>query len=733
MSTESTPENHYLREELYALVQKDTGIFDFIQDGSLDGIWYWDLERPENEWMSPRFWTTLGYDPHEMKHLASEWQDLIDPDDLQVAIANFQRHCEDPAHPYDQIVRYRHKEGHTVWVRCRGIAIRDAAGKPIRMLGAHADLTSSKQVEEELRHSEARYRDLVDLLPEGVIEADADATITYANEQAFQMTGYESPDLKAGLNAFDIIAPQDRSRAAENFARRRQGEDVGLVHYTAIRKDGSAFPILLSIHATGTEEEREGFRGIVIDVTEREQIAKTLTRAVERLQLIDDASVDFIYSYDRDGRFTHASRSLCKALHRPADEIIGRTHAELGFPEAQCLEWDALHHQVYATRSLVQAETSTPMPGGDVRRYEVYLNPILDAAGEPIGIAGTTRDITDRVRIRTALKRSEETYRHLLESLNAGVVVHEADTSIRIANSAACRMLGLGQDDIMGRMATDPEWRFVREDGTRMPHDEYPVNRVLSERAPLNNLVLGIQRSGPEDTVWVLVNGMPIATESPDPDQVLITFADITARKLAEFRMREAFGGIVLALSRVAQGRDPYTSGHQQRVAELALAIATALDLPAQTQEAVGVASLLHDIGKIAIPMEILAKPSTPSAVEWEMIRAHSAQGASFLEGIELPWKIQEIILQHHERLDGSGYPKGLREEQIRLEARIIAVSDVVEAMSSHRPYRPALGSEAALKVLREGRGSLFDPDVVDACTRLFDEDGFTFSGAWAD
>lgn len=140
-------QDHYLKQELYSLVRSDPKIFDFLEAGSLDGIWYWDLEKPDQEWMSPRFWETLGYDPSSKKHLASEWQDLINPDDLADAIKQSRAHCENPEIPYDQIVRYRHRKGHTVWVRCRGIAIRDQAGKPIRMLGAHNDVTALKQAE----------------------------------------------------------------------------------------------------------------------------------------------------------------------------------------------------------------------------------------------------------------------------------------------------------------------------------------------------------------------------------------------------------------------------------------------------------------------------------------------------------------------------------------------------------------------------------------------------------
>jgi PAS domain S-box-containing protein len=143
--------DHYLKKELYDLIKKNVSVFEFLQQGSLDGIWYWDIEAQENEWMSPRFWEVLGYDPSEKKHLSKEWQDLINPDDLKTALYNFAKHCEDSNHPYDQVVRYRHKDGHTVWVRCRGIAIRDETGKPIRMLGAHTDLTPQKIAEEKLR------------------------------------------------------------------------------------------------------------------------------------------------------------------------------------------------------------------------------------------------------------------------------------------------------------------------------------------------------------------------------------------------------------------------------------------------------------------------------------------------------------------------------------------------------------------------------------------------------
>ncbi|MDJ0594746.1 MAG: EAL domain-containing protein [Pleurocapsa sp. MO_226.B13] len=151
MTNQKPSDGSYLKNELYEMIQKDSSIFEFLQNSSLDGIWYWDLESPNNEWMSPRFWQILGYDPAEKKHLASEWQNLIHPDDLKEALKNFEAHCKNPEYPYDQIVRYFHKNGSTVWVRCRGIAIRDISGKPVRMLGAHNDITEVKKTQEKLQ------------------------------------------------------------------------------------------------------------------------------------------------------------------------------------------------------------------------------------------------------------------------------------------------------------------------------------------------------------------------------------------------------------------------------------------------------------------------------------------------------------------------------------------------------------------------------------------------------
>jgi len=182
------------------------------------------------------------------------------------------------------------------------------------------------------------------------------------------------------------------------------------------------------------------------------------------------------------------------------------------------------------------------------------------------------------------------------------------------------------------------------------------------------------------------------------------------------------------ALSAALEMRDPYTAGHQLRVNDLSCAIAKELQLSPTRIEGLKVAALIHDIGKICVPSEILSKPGKLTPIEMSLIRTHSQAGCDILKDVEFPWPISQMILQHHERLDGSGYPQGLRGAAILLEARIIAVADVVEAMASHRPYRAALGIDRALEEITRGKGVIYDPAVADACVRLFTAHGYTFA-----
>jgi HD-GYP domain-containing protein (c-di-GMP phosphodiesterase class II) len=208
------------------------------------------------------------------------------------------------------------------------------------------------------------------------------------------------------------------------------------------------------------------------------------------------------------------------------------------------------------------------------------------------------------------------------------------------------------------------------------------------------------------------VIALPLPAVEPDP------------RAAADRRVKRGLISTVQALAATIELRDPYTATHQRRVADVAVGIGRLLDLSASQLCGLDLASTIHDIGKLGVPAEILAKPGRITTLEYELIKGHAAAGAEIVRCVEFPWPIRDIIWQHHERMDGSGYPRGLKGDEIVLEARILAVADVTEAMTSHRPYRRALGLDAALAEIESGSGTRYDARCVDACLKLFRELG---------
>jgi len=201
----------------------------------------------------------------------------------------------------------------------------------------------------------------------------------------------------------------------------------------------------------------------------------------------------------------------------------------------------------------------------------------------------------------------------------------------------------------------------------------------------------------------------------------------ITGLEKTLAQLRRALEGAIQTLTIAIDTRDPYTAGHQRRVADLAISIAQELGLPENVVAGIRMAGLIHDIGQLAVPAEILGKPSKINDVEFQLVKTHPEVGYDILKNIDFPWPVADIVLQHHERMNGSGYPRKLKGPDIIIEARIINVADVVEAMASHRPYRPSLGIEKSLEQISKNRGILYDDAVVDACLKLFEEKRYKF------
>ncbi|EFL50500.1 putative PAS/PAC sensor protein [Solidesulfovibrio fructosivorans JJ]] len=335
----------------------------------------------------------------------------------------------------------------------------------------------------------------------------------------------------------------------------------------------------------------------------------------------------------------------------------------------------------------------------------------------------TTLDIAlYKSRMERRLRDNEQWTAMTLHYLGEGVITADPQGLVRFANPMAETLLGVSAARLLGRdLATlyktlrDPEQGDIpdglegarevailcREDGSRLPVEQ-TLSSILDDR------------------------GRALGT--------VLVFRDISRRRDVERALRDSVAGLRLALTETvnaltvtSETRDPFTAGHQERVSRLAEALAKALGFSDEEREGVRMAGLVHDIGKIHVPSEILTKPEALSAMEMGIVRDHSTVGFDILKDVPFPWPLARMVLEHHERCDGSGYPAGLRREDMHPGSRILAVADVVEAMTAHRPYRSAWSLEHALAELAKGRGRLYDADVVDACLSLFERGDFRF------
>ena len=331
---------------------------------------------------------------------------------------------------------------------------------------------------------------------------------------------------------------------------------------------------------------------------------------------------------------------------------------------------------------------------------------------------------TERRQREDALRESEEKYRDLVENINDIIFLTDVKGTITYISPQVHSVLGYTQSEFVDR----PFSEFIYPED--LPFIEEQFQKRLSGIVEPSEYRL-INKSG--EVIWIRSSSRPMFKENKVTGLSGV-FTDISKRKETEEQLKKNFErlqkstrGIIQAMALTVETRDPYTSGHQIRSAKLATMIAKEMNLSPDQAEGIGMAAAIHDIGKISVPAEILSKPSKLSDIEFQLIQIHPEAGYNIVKDIEFPWPIATIILQHHERMNGSGYPKGLKGEEILPETRILSVADVVEAIASHRPYRPAYGIDIAIEEISQKKGILYDPDTVDACLRLFNEKGFMF------
>ncbi|MDX2095836.1 MAG: HD domain-containing phosphohydrolase [Alphaproteobacteria bacterium] len=326
----------------------------------------------------------------------------------------------------------------------------------------------------------------------------------------------------------------------------------------------------------------------------------------------------------------------------------------------------------------------------------------------------------------TPLEKSDMRYRRLFETARDGILILSCpEGRISDANPFLTEMLGYTLDELIGKRL----WEIGAVTEQKAAPEAFPE---LITKGYIRCDDLPLRR---KDGTIIHVEMVSTIYNVGSERVVQCNLRDIAERKLAEKQLQEyqnsfaiSMHEMVNTLSTLVDQRDPYTAGHQARVSDLSVQIATQLGLPAHTIEGIRMGAMVHDIGKVAIPAEILTKPTKLNSFETEMLKNHVQAGYDILKHIHFPWPVAQIVLQHHERLDGSGYPNGLKGDSICEEARIIAIADCVEAMAGDRPYRTAPGMDAALEMLEADRGILFDFAAAQACLKLFREEHYAFN-----
>lgn len=468
-------------------------------------------------------------------------------------------------------------------------------------------------------------------------------------------------------------------------------------------------PIILSVVNHPEENHRKCRSGQVLGVEDMwpRQITQELLCAKQHVEVILEKMEEGILEIEANGRIVSANPQVRSITRLSENDLLGKEFITL-FPADHRRRIAKLFSQNDADKKITE---DAPVL---LNEHLVTLNiiPLKDHAVVIIN------DVTERKKKERELQESQDRFRFLVDNMLDAAVIVDPDGKTLFANKAAADLLGVKSPEYgIGMNAGEfihPNWRkpviknYLK---TKKKHDkiltEYKIITPRGEEKDVEGLGTNIMyKGGPA---------------------YIATLRDITERKKAEEQIREGIIRLsknleetVISLASAFEMKDPYTAGHQRRVTEIATAVAFEMGFDPERLQGLRLASLVHDIGKINVPAEILTKPGILSEQEFELIRTHPEAGYDILKKINFPWPISKMVLQHHERMDGSGYPNGLSGDEILLEARIIAVADVVEAMATHRPYRASLGVGFALEEIEANRGRLYDKAVADICLNLF-------------
>jgi|GEM_PF-149360 len=667
---------------------------------------------------NPALVKILGYPIDVIR--SKPFTSFIHPEDSKKVLERHQRRLRGEEVETDYSFRIISGDGTKKWVQIKSQII-SWYGIP-SSLSFIEDITAQKKAQKELAVSEEKYRSILENMQEGYYEVDLDGNTTFANDAMCRIQGFSREEI-IGMNNRQYTDPETAKRVYQEFNEVYNTEKPGKTsEHEIIRKDGSKIWIEASIALRKDRSGNKiGFKGIVRDITERKKAEEELRKKHKELETMIEASPIMIYFKDTQNKFIRVNRALLEATGLAREEIEGKSNEEVNPKQAA--------HYLQEDKEIIA--TGKPKIGTyeeikTRKGRKVLLTdkvPYRDKEGNIIGVIGFSVDITAQKKAQDALRESEEKYRKLVENAQEGVYQSTADGKYLTMNPAFARILGYDSvEELMQSVEDISRQLYVQ------PQDRQRLLKLVEKYGSVADFETEFYRKN-KTRVWLSVSMHAVRDARGEILYYQGMAQDISEKKKMDAerkenlqKLRKALGATINAMAVTVETRDPYTAGHQRRVADLARAIATEMKLSSDKIDAVRMASVIHDIGKISIPSEILTKPTQLSDLEYNLIKTHPSSGHAILKDIEFPWPIARIVLEHHERIDGSGYPCGLKGDEILLESRIVAVADVVEAISSHRPYRAAQGIEAGLEEIEKNKGRLYDAQAVDACLRLFRE-----------
>ena len=618
----------------------------------------------------------------------------------------------------------------TLWAAAT--LLRDAQGNITGAIESIRDITDRKEAEEQLHRSEAKYRSIFDNAVEGIFQTVPEGRFLNVNKAMADIHGFSSPEemmaVVADIGSQLYVNPEDRKRY--RYFLERDGE-VKNFEAQVYRKDGSV--VWTSVNARSVKNPLgyvSMFEGTAVDITSRRLAENSLRESRNELQWLFrsmiNAFVLFESVFDESGifvsyRFVYINDAYERITGVTNDQVRGKTVHEV-WPNTEP-EWVKRYGEV--------AVTGTPST------FDLYHEPTKKLYHCNVYRPWETRDrfcvifedITDRKIAEEKLRASEQKFRSIFENTVEGIFQTTPDGRLLSVNPAFSRMAGYcSPEHMIEKVADLSRQAYVDFE------DWLAFKRAVEEKGHVESYEVRHYRKDGA-TFWGSINARCVYDDGDNPLYYEGTCEDITKRRLAQEELRETLEklrgrliDIVRVLSSTVEMRDPYTAGHQKRVSMLATAIAEEMGLSGDVVDNIRMAGAMHDIGKISIPVEILTKPGKMSDIERRLMMMHPESGYEILKDIELPYPIALIVRQHHERMNGSGYPHGLKGEEILLESRIVGIADVTEAISSHRPYRAGLGIEAALGEIELNRGMLYDGVVADVCIQLFRRKGYAFA-----